>query len=366
MNIFKSFGDTRRDCPAGKIATKSPATMLLERVRMVALGCVLWPGASLADPLPLLNLDPAATTVSGLSSGAFMAVQLQVAFSSAISGVGIVAGGPFNCADKSVWRALYVCMNPFWDGPDPAEAVASMRTLAEQGTIDPLDDIAADRIYLFHGKSDHIVARATMDVLKKTYLSLGIPEMAINYTASVDAGHGFVTEQALTACAKTQPDFLIDCDIDQAGDILNWLYGELSQPIAPRDFGLLTFDQSLYTEDVAGMDSKAFVYVPVACTEGEVCRLHIALHGCNQGRETMGEDYARLTGYNGWAEANNIVVLYPQAVKTPSPWYNWFAGNPKGCWDWWGYSASDYLSRTAPQPAAISRMAGALGVALGR
>ncbi len=50
--------------------------------------------ATAAEPLPVLNLEPEATTVSGLSSGAFMAVQLQVAFSGAISGVGIVAGPP--------------------------------------------------------------------------------------------------------------------------------------------------------------------------------------------------------------------------------------------------------------------------------
>ena len=112
------------------------------------------------------------------------------------------------------------------------------------------------------------------------------------------------------------------------------------------------------------MDEIAFVYVPSACRSGETCRLHVALHGCNQGREVIGEDYARLAGFNGWAEANNIVVLYPQAATVPSPWYNWFAGNPNGCWDWWGYTGADYLGRNAPQPSAIARMAAALGAPL--
>ncbi|WP_165354866.1 hypothetical protein, partial [Tropicimonas sp. IMCC6043] len=298
-----------------------------------------------------------ATTVSGLSSGAFMAVQLQVAFSTTIGGAGIVAGGPFGCADHSVWRALYVCMDPFFVDADPAQSLAMMRDLAAENAIDPLDRITSDRLYLFHGAADDTVASATMDALQQVYLSLGVPDEAITYITSVDAGHGFVTEQGPVACAATRPDFLIDCDIDQAGDILAQLYGELEDPVAPRTSGLMTFDQSLYTQNAAGMDEKAFVYVPVDCAAGETCRLHIALHGCKQGRETIGEDYPRLTGYNLWAETNRIVVLYPQAVKIPSPWYNWFAGNPNGCWDWWGYSGDDYLSRTAPQISAIARMA---------
>jgi poly(3-hydroxybutyrate) depolymerase len=331
-----------------------------------ALVCALWSNIAVAEPLPQLNLDPQETTVSGLSSGAFMAVQLQVAFSSTISGAGIVAGGPFDCAQGSLWRALYVCMDPFWVEADAAESLATMQTLAEQGGIDPLADIAIDRIYLFHGRADDTVARSTMDSLAKTYSLMRVPDEALSYSFTVDAGHGFVTEEGTVACAETRPDFLIDCDIDQAGDILKWLYGDLSEPVVPRDEGLLTFDQALYTAGAPGMDDTAYVYVPAACAAGGTCRLHIALHGCKQGREVLGEDYARLTGYNRWAEANSIVVLYPQAARIPAPWYNWFAGNPNGCWDWWGYSATDYLTRTAPQPAAIARMADALGAALAR
>ena len=50
-------------------------------------------GAVAAQDLPQLALDPGATTVSGLSSGAFMAVQMHVAFSDRIAGAGVVAGG---------------------------------------------------------------------------------------------------------------------------------------------------------------------------------------------------------------------------------------------------------------------------------
>ena len=330
----------------------------------LAFACAFLPSLAGAEPLPALNLDPKATTVSGLSSGAFMAVQLQVAFSSRVSGAGIVAGGPYDCADHSLWRALYVCMDPFFIGPDPDSSIESIEALASENLIDPIQDVSPDRIYLFHGEADDTVARSTMDVLRQTYALLGVTAGNLTYVTEVDAGHGFVTEQGSVSCDATRPDFLIDCDFDQAGDILNQLYADLSRPVAPRVEGFVTFDQGQYTNGAAGMDSIAFVYVPADCAEGEISRLHIVLHGCKQGRQVLGEDYARLTGYNQWAEANKIVVLYPQAVRIPSPWYNWFAGNPNGCWDWWGYSGPDYLSRNAPQLSAIARMAAAIGAPL--
>jgi poly(3-hydroxybutyrate) depolymerase len=69
----------------------------LYRVALVAL---LW-GATLAgaaDALPALQADARRTTVSGLSSGGFMAVRYAVAFSASVQGVGVVAGGPYRCA----------------------------------------------------------------------------------------------------------------------------------------------------------------------------------------------------------------------------------------------------------------------------
>lgn len=63
-----------------------------------------------------------------------------------------------------------------------------------------------------------------------------------------------------------------------------------------------------------------------------------------------------MTGYNRMAEANDLIMLYPQAqLSQPVPY------NSKGCWDFWGYSspgsaAPDYFTRNAPQLRAIRRM----------
>ena len=56
--------------------------------------------------LPQLPLDPAAVTVSGISAGGYMAVQFHVAHSALVRGAGIVAAGPYFCAEASLRHAL--------------------------------------------------------------------------------------------------------------------------------------------------------------------------------------------------------------------------------------------------------------------
>jgi hypothetical protein len=63
-------------------------------------------------------------------------------------------------------------------------------------------------------------------------------------------------------------------------------------------------------------------------------------------------------GYNRWADSNRIVVLYPQV----QPRYGLAIGswqwlnNPFGCWDWWGYTGSDYATQGGVQIKAVRAM----------
>ena len=59
---------------------------------------------------PIGNYNVSDVTVSGLSSGAFMAVQLHVAYSSIISGAAVYAGGPYWCAQGNLNTATLDCM----------------------------------------------------------------------------------------------------------------------------------------------------------------------------------------------------------------------------------------------------------------
>ena len=59
------------------------------------------------------------------------------------------------------------------------------------------------------------------------------------------------------------------------------------------------------------------------------------------------------TGFNAWADTNQIVVLYPQTIKSSfSPL------NPNGCWDWWGIYGSDYFLQSGKQLAAVNKVPG--------
>ncbi len=67
------------------------------------------------------------------------------------------------------------------------------------------------------------------------------------------------------------------------------------------------------------------MFVPKACENGEACRVHVALHGCKQDVDDrkVGRAFVDRTGYNAWADANRLIVLYPQTAVS-----NLFPGTP--------------------------------------
>ena len=64
----------------------------------ITLTTLLTITSSKVPDLPYLGASKSLLTTSGISSGAFMAVQLHVSYSYKVSGVGVVAGGPYHCA----------------------------------------------------------------------------------------------------------------------------------------------------------------------------------------------------------------------------------------------------------------------------
>src|SRR6185437_2247110 len=55
-----------------------------------------------APPLPSYGVDINQTSVSGVSSGGAMAVQMHVSHSSIMRGVGVIAGVTYDCANSSL------------------------------------------------------------------------------------------------------------------------------------------------------------------------------------------------------------------------------------------------------------------------
>ena len=259
------------------------------------------------------NVDINATSVSGLSSGAYFAVQMAVAFSSTIVGGGIFAGGPYHCAKGSEMTALTTRMSAT---PKPREQtyVQATQSAYASGSIDDPANMNKQRYYLFSGTKDTTVNPEVMVVLDE-YLNEYTSEVASVF--NLTAAHTQPTDDPTNKnpCTLSASPYLSDCNYDGAGEALNQIAGT---PLQARNNGQLsgsleTFDQ---TEFIVGksMDKMGYVYVPASCAAGDACTLHISFHGCEQGASSVGTAYVKGAGFNKWADTNNIIVLYPQVM----------------------------------------------------
>src|SRR5215831_18656535 len=120
------------------------------------------------------NVDISQTSVSGLSSGGFMAVQFEVAFSSTLRGAGVIAGGPYYCAQGNLLTATSTCSCvPFGcfgqSSTNVAQLIAITDRNAGRGVIDNTGNLDRHRIWLFSGTSDTAVPQRVMDDLFTYY-----------------------------------------------------------------------------------------------------------------------------------------------------------------------------------------------------
>lgn len=286
-----------------------------------------------------LAIDTDRITVSGISAGGAMAHQLHVAYPDIFSGAAVIAGPPYGCADGNLGVAFARCMAQMEGEYALAESLESIRSAAAEGRIGDPDTLANDRVWLFHGTSDTIVAGAVSDALAALYARLVEPGNLL-YVNDFEAAHLFPTRDRGSDCLAAQSPFIGACGYDAAGELLRHLYPGIEDP------GEVEIKRPVETglpgAAAAFLSQTAWIYVPRACNGGaRSCALHLVLHGCGQSAEQIGGTFIEQAGYLPWAEANAIVLAFPQV--TPS------AGNPLACWDWWGYTGPDYALRDGPQ-----------------
>jgi poly(3-hydroxybutyrate) depolymerase len=343
-------------------------------IAAAALGAVLAlsprPGPA-AEALPKLGADLAQTSVSGLSSGAYMAGQIQVAHSKDIVGAGIVAGGPYACAESAASRifpfwptavaqnaskALYQCMRTSWGEPDPVDLAKRAKELADAGAIDPIAGLAEDNVYLYSGNSDQTVELPVVKAAKRFYEEAGVAGSNMTLIEG-DGGHAFITEQGGAACGISEAPYVSNCGYNQAKAILAWIYGPLAESSAEPSGRFIVVDQQAFAKSGAELAREAAVYVPQSCADAPGCRVHIALHGCEQSRENeaVADTFIKDSGFAQVADGNRLIVVFPQAKRSTV--------NPHGCWDWWGYTGLDYLGKDAPQIKSIWAMVEQLAAA---
>ncbi len=328
------------------------------------LGCS---SGAAENNLPNLHLDPARTSVVGLSSGAAMAQQAHFAFSDRLVGAALFAGPPFGCAENDLGTALGRCMKAETEAPDVVHLAERARALADAGKIAPLSGLDADTVLVFHGKTDHTVAEAVTrasysiyEALQREVAQPPVYNMHLVWEGEHEYGHAWPTLATGGECATTQSPYLAACDFDAAGQILTALYGEPARAADEAQGSVIAFDQNAFRP--AGEDAyladTGYLYLPEQCQQDSRCGAVFAFHGCEQNVDAVGQQFIEGTGLNRWADVHDLVIIYPQTRATFVPL------NPKGCWDWWGYSGVDYDTRAGKQLRWLANLSTQLGISL--
>jgi hypothetical protein len=226
-------------------------------------------------------------------------------------------------------------------------------------------------VWLFHGDRDTGVPKSTVQELRTFYQLMGVAAANIELKDGPDAKHGMPIKTLPSAgaarhCRLPEPSFLVRCDYGAAELLLQHLYPQ-AKPAATHSSTagrIIGFDQTEFFDErdaSTSLNETGYLYVPANCennsNSGAKCRLHVAFHGCEQYVDKIHGLFFRDAGYNDWADAHHVIILYPQAT----PWLrladpSQITGNPKGCWDWWGYSGDNYLSRDGKQMRAVRAM----------
>ncbi|MEU0395469.1 PHB depolymerase family esterase [Streptomyces sp. NPDC006208] len=295
---------------------------------------------------------------AGISSGGYMATQLHVAYSGTFSGSAVFASGPYYCAQNDLNKALNACMEVSQD-LQLNTLEQTTRNWSAQGRIDDVAGLAGDPVYAFSGSSDSTVERPVVTALKDHYGRLGADVL---HNQNTSAGHAWISPLGPNACTATATPFINNCGVDAEGDFLGHLLGSVSAPTSTPGGTLIQFDQNRYAPGGAAkpisMDDKGFVYVPTNCANGATCKVVVTLHGCKQGYsyQGFGTTFIEKAYLNEYADTNNLIVLYPQAIATAT------LDNPNGCWNWWGYLGDpDYARHGGKQIETIMGMVRALG-----
>lgn len=324
----------------------------MKNLTMLLIGCLLM--SSSQAGAEKLNLELTKIGVSGLSSGGYMANQFHIAHSDWVDKVGIIAAGPYYCAQNSIKTALGQCVNQSTDATS-SNLTQQAKTYEEQKKIALLANLKNSKVWLLHGTKDTKIHPDVTEALHTQYLNWIQPNQ-VEYISHLPFAHHFPTLSQGSQCDTSESPFLGQCDYDAAGAMLKFISPPLQARTAKPEGKLLTINQqSLGGKQAASLADHGYMYVPKSCQMGESCQLHINFHGCQQNAESVGTEYVENNGLNNWADNNHLVVLYPQTKNSM-----FMPLNPQGCWDWWGYTGNDYATQDAEQIQAVKQIAQSL------
>lgn len=229
-------------------------------------------------------------------------------------------------------------MKTYMGLPNVDKLVTLTNSDASSGLIDKVSNLKDDRIYLYSGSDDSVVDPKVMHSLQSYYNVFVQPQNVVADFA-VPSEHCWPTLSYGENCATMSSPYIGKCNFDGAASALKTLYPSITAKGTAVKANLMSFSQKPYfTNTKSCIDSTGYIYVPTACQSGaSSCHLHVSFHGCLQNQALIQNQFADKIGLNEWAEANNVIVLYPYVIKSLS-----MPSNPNGCWDWWGYTDKNY------------------------
>ena len=175
--------------------------------------CILGGATHAAPKLLGQDADLSALTVSGISSGGYMAVQFHLAHSAWVKGVGVLAAGPYYCAAGNFWTAYYNCIPcAFTPLPPISKLVAATESLARAGSIDSTKNLAASKVWLFSGTRDKTVLPEVVSALASYYKHY-VNADHVKLVQDRPAGHAMVSADPdiTQACELTASPFINRC-----------------------------------------------------------------------------------------------------------------------------------------------------------
>ncbi|BBI54538.1 hypothetical protein HORIV_69590 [Vreelandella olivaria] len=141
--------------------------------------------------MPALSAASEQASVVGVSSGGYMAAQLAVAWPERFSGLGVLAAGPWSCAQGSLSLALNQCMMTRRGMPSLDELEARRQRYLGLEQVGSSEALSQLRAYLWHGEEDEVVEPKLGDLLAEQWQQwLASPDQ-LRVARSEKAGHGW-------------------------------------------------------------------------------------------------------------------------------------------------------------------------------
>lgn len=268
-----------------------------------------------------------------------MAIQHLFAWSSMVDGALIAAGSPFGCGQQ-----VFHSVSCYFGGLDTNESIRYVHRRYLQNLIDDPVNLRRKPVVLFSGKNDWVVWTKVMESVEQQIVPfLGVPPLKL-FDSS--ASHVWSLDHGQCSCGSCAFFLASDlccnvnnCGLDLSGRMLTAFSGVAPKPrVSARAEGLRWVDQWQYMPEDAFPKGNAstllqwaIVYVPSGC-EGEQlarCARHINYHGCTDNTWSERLLWVDNIDLNEYAEANDIVVVYPQAAGSVE--------SGVGCWNWASY-----------------------------